>query len=561
MTSGGPIDLSADLSPPSRSPAADGADGLPRVESHEVFPSVSITPVPGGEGDLASSVGSFGGSEPVHFGARGAADDARGAGDAGDGGTQRGPDKTGDVAPSIGRLDEIVAGLPADRRAVVRRVFAIDARVSMDMDIPQAFRPKMSGWLSSVAPPGSPGEAWRLAVAQRVMCVTNRWLYETTHFNPLRACRPVVVGAGKSGTPAELEAEINACAGPGKCDFCSVRDLTGEEGWGRVETAHCITSSNAFKSDALHGVLILKQHHPLKAVCHEGVLDALQTMRQWFRETATAERARRRSARDSGGGSGEAAREEVKGRHRLGSVHGDFRDGEDAEPAVGPTAVLHPFFLWNCLHRSSATQIHAHGQMMLSPSPAGRVRLLRDASRSYASRFEGRDLLTDVVRAHDALGLVVRLGEAAICASITPRTGGGELLVVDLASAGGASARADVTESVSGAADFDAAVAAALVALVHGMGVRSFSMTVVFPSIGDSAGRAIARIWSRGDPTSHTADVGAPELMGFAVGTVDPYTMLPHVRAAVGASPRLRAAADARVPREVSFGSVDHGGD
>lgn len=449
----------------------------------------------------------------------------------------------GGPSRKITNLQDIVSSLGAADRAVVKRVFAIDTRAGT-MVIPDEFKPKLNRWLGSLQDEGSKEEAWSLAETQKVICVTNRWLYETTHFNPLRACRPVVVGAHSSQGAGALEAEIEACKGPKRCDFCDVSHKTAAAEWGRIESTHCITASNAFKSDGAHGILILREHHPLLAVTPECVLDLLHTLRLWFQSTAGHVQARRKAQIEEARTASAVAlpftppAAATLTRYRSGSMAGSFSAGKDAEPELGPDAQLHPFFLWNCLHKSSATQIHPHGQMMLSPSPPGRVRLLRDAAASYAARFESRDLLEDIVLAHEAVGLVVRTGTAAIVASMTPRVGAGELLVVDMS--GPSSAVAPLPEATKDTTwhspDFDRGVAAAMVATVHGLEVKSFSMTIILPAVGSKTQhRAMARIWSRGDPTNNRADVGAPELMGLAVGLVDPFSMLPHIEAAVRA--------------------------
>ena len=59
-----------------------------------------------------------------------------------------------------------------------------------------ARRPAGAG--SVCLPDLPPEEAWRRAETQTIVECYNRWTHETTTFNPLRACRPVVTSSKAS---------------------------------------------------------------------------------------------------------------------------------------------------------------------------------------------------------------------------------------------------------------------------------------------------------------------------------------------------------------------------
>ena len=89
-------------------------------------------------------------------------------------------------------LSAMVAALPEAQRELIDTLFGIKTAVGTCI-IPAPFRPRVSRWLQHAGgvalPDLQPSEAWRRAEAQTVVCATNLWTHETTHFNALRACR------------------------------------------------------------------------------------------------------------------------------------------------------------------------------------------------------------------------------------------------------------------------------------------------------------------------------------------------------------------------------------
>src|SRR4051812_39896463 len=100
------------------------------------------------------------------------------------------PERDEDGETSIERLPEVIAALPERECALAERLFQVvrsDGRIVP----PPEMLPLLADAFGSV----------ERALRQRAVRVTNRWTYEGTVFNPLRALRP---GSG-AGVAADVD--------------------------------------------------------------------------------------------------------------------------------------------------------------------------------------------------------------------------------------------------------------------------------------------------------------------------------------------------------------------
>jgi len=207
-----------------------------------------------------------------------------------------------DAERQITNLPRLIAELPDNERALVERLFAVEAAQG-EIVAP----PEMESWLAETF--GSV----EVTLRQRIMRVMNRWTFEGATFNPLRARRPIS-NAG-SASSASVRQRIESTRGD---DFCDPERRTPAEIFGRVRVGQVGASSNVAKADGWHAVLTFDEHDPL-AIDQAGAADLLATAEAW----AARVRERDPSAR-------------------------------------------HLFLGWNCLWRAGASQVHAHAQVTLS---------------------------------------------------------------------------------------------------------------------------------------------------------------------------------------------------
>lgn len=372
------------------------------------------------------------------------------------------------AADSIAGLWSKLKSLDDASRLDVSRVFHIEETLG-SQEVPEALRSKCARWCGGGDDAAS--SAWKKAEQQRVITVHSLWTFETANFNVLRACRPVA-GATKAGVNGTGEL-VEACAGPGRCDFCNLEELTCVEPFGRVRGKHSASAGNLFKSAGLHGLIIWDKHNPHKLTAEE-MLDGLQTADAWFAKAAAWDAER--------GGSS-----------------------------------VNPVLFWNCFHAAGASQLHPHMQVQLFTTPVGQEALLRSQGIRYRNtrEAEGRDLCQDLVLAHRHLGLVLDLpGEVACWASLTPRVGGGELCILG--------------PGVLGRPPL-AALGGAFAAIVRAMwrcGAEAHSV-IAYTIPAEGGGQAwLLRCMNRGAATPVSVDAGSAEMGGLCGSGSDPYAML-----------------------------------
>jgi len=178
------------------------------------------------------------------------------------------------LSGSIVDLEDAIAGLPADARAVADRLFTVSTTTG-HLEAP----PQMNAWITKLF--GSV-EAVR---TQRIVRVTNNITLEGALFNDLRAMRPMEVRGAD-----EVRAIIaNSANDP----FDKPLEGTPADTFGRITGEYGITASNVAKYDGYHGVLVFKEHDPLAPVDAAVMRDHLGTARRWGEAALTADPAAR----------------------------------------------------------------------------------------------------------------------------------------------------------------------------------------------------------------------------------------------------------------------------
>lgn len=248
----------------------------------------------------------------------------------------------------IAGLPDRIARLPDLERRRIERLFEVTAAEGR-LVVPPQMRPWLARQFGSV----------EAVERQRVVRVTNRWTFEGTLFNPLRARRPTPE-AGQAQA-----AEIDAVKGDA---FCHVESQTPADPFGRIRSRHSTTAANAAKYEAWASVIVFDEHNPLH-LTEDGVDDAIQTAWRWGQR-----------------------------------VHAD-----DPEARYW-------LFMWNCLWRAGASIVHGHAQAAVTRgSHFPYVERWRAAARRY-----GRGYFDDLFQAHHALGLGFACDGLRVLAHLTP---------------------------------------------------------------------------------------------------------------------------------------------
>lgn len=352
----------------------------------------------------------------------------------------------------ITELPALIETLPAEERALAGRILDVRATTGR-LDPPEAMHTwieKSFGTVDAVT-------------AQRIVKVTNRVTLEGTLFNELRASRPL-----DTTVNVDLEREIAATEGD---PFCNPEIGTPADTFGRVRGEHAITAANVAKYDGFHGVIVFKDHDPLK-LTPEKVSDYVAIGLEWCRKSF------------------------------------------EADPEA-----RYPFLMWNCLWRAGGSIIHGHAQVTTTRNMHyPKIERLRRAAVSYSVDY-GSDYFDDLYRVHDALGLGIPLEGVRAFASLTP-VKEKELVVI-----GGDPA----VESLS------RAVGALLQSYVKDLGVRAFNVAFYMPPLGPteedwSSFPTVVHLLDRGDPANRTSDIGAMELYAASVVASDPFRVAEVLR-------------------------------
>ncbi len=252
----------------------------------------------------------------------------------------------------ITELDKILGQLPRNAQELFHRLYTVEVSTGT-----QKVPEEMGAWVKERF--GSVERVER----QRIVSIKNRFTGEQSLFNELRVDRPI--DAKSTIQLAELEERAN-------CLFCNPENKTPSDFFGRIKGKYCITASNIAKYDAVHSLIIFKEHNPL-VIEREWIRDYLSTGERWF--------------------------EEVTKCH--------------AEKG------LRKFFMWNCLWKSGASIIHGHMQVTASPERYGKLEALEKAVSGYNREFNA-DYFEDLYTIHNELGLAEARGRERILCYLTP---------------------------------------------------------------------------------------------------------------------------------------------
>ncbi|MGC8873426.1 MAG: hypothetical protein ACP5SI_03135 [Chloroflexia bacterium] len=165
-------------------------------------------------------------------------------------------------ARTILELEELVAALPPEDRAVFERIFHVSTTFG-EVVPPETMFEWIARYFGSV-------DAVR---RQKIVKVTNRVTLEGALYNELRSRRPIEAPRAES----DIEATIESNRGD---PFCRPLEGTPEDSFGRIRGSHSITASNIAKYDGFHGVIVFDEHHPLR-FSREAIADYLRTGRRW----------------------------------------------------------------------------------------------------------------------------------------------------------------------------------------------------------------------------------------------------------------------------------------
>jgi len=198
---------------------------------------------------------------------------------------------------------------------------------------------------------------------QKIVRITNKFTYESTLFNELRAKRPIQAVSKEDIFNMIKETEGDF--------FCDPLNKTPSDVFGRIEGKYCITASNIAKYDYLHAVIVFKKHDPFY-FDEEYIKDYLEVAWRWF----------------------------------LKANEYDKR----AE---------YPFFMWNCLWKAGASIVHGHAQALISQKPYGKQLFLTKVRDEYKKIYNS-EYLQDLFKVHLTLGLGAEVNNKKLMFYLTP---------------------------------------------------------------------------------------------------------------------------------------------
>ncbi|MGB9937494.1 MAG: hypothetical protein ACPK7O_07215 [Methanobacterium sp.] len=299
---------------------------------------------------------------------------------------------------------------------------------------------------------------------QKVIKTYNKWTGSGSLFNSLRAMRPGINPQEMGEMKSKIDEYIKESEK--SCEFCAPEINTPEDVFGRVEGKYCITGANIAKYDAWSSVIFFRRHNPLQFSLEE-LSDYIETGFEWFRK-----------------------------------VHNYDKQFK------------YPFFLWNCLQKAGASQIHSHAQILMTNDiHYAKPQFLRKASKEYM-RQTGRNYFKDLYNAHDAVGLTLE-EEIDAFVSLTPIKEK-EFIIVSRDNP----SKSDIIKET---------IYRVLRCYIDQLGVTSFNLVISCPAFGESSFPYVIQIVDRGSILKTTVDTGAMELYGSSVISDDPYKIIESI--------------------------------
>lgn len=375
---------------------------------------------------------------------------------------------------SIFEFDEIVASLYEEDRDsynIFRGIYEFRSGIGKQK-IPKSFRNKIVDYFGQKDSEGQVIEDTSKIIAriekQNIIHIYNKWTGEGTLFNSFRAKRPGIKDKDHQEEKDYMDKLI--LESKKQCDFCHPEQYTPEDIFGRIKGRNSVTAANIAKYDEWSSLIIFHNHHPHKFNLEE-FSDYLNTASIWFKNVNE----------------------------------------------VDPSSKF-PLFVWNCLPRAGASQIHGHGQILMSREPYGRINILKKACKEYEDET-GDNLLHDLYQIHHSLGLATSKDDVFIYTSITPLKEKETIIIT--------------TENPLKSIKTKDAIYRILRCYIDILGVYSFNLSISCPEIDKDDFPYIIRIIDRGSLLKTTADMGGMELYASSVVADDPYKVIHMIRNAL----------------------------
>ncbi|MFH1771016.1 MAG: hypothetical protein ABH828_05690 [archaeon] len=258
---------------------------------------------------------------------------------------------------SILSLSKYVKMLPKKKREVFLRLYSVSEDYG-ELKIPKEMKPWVEKTFGSV----------KGVEKHKIIRTDNNITSESSLFNELRTKRPLDSNNNNNNTNINkiIKEHEN---GP----FCKPLTGTPEDTFGRIKGKYSITSSNVAKYDALHGLIIFKEHNPLKFTS-ENIKDYLTTAQKWINKAHKA------------------------------NPEKNF-----------------PYIMWNCLWKAGSSIVHGHFQLLLGKNKHyGDIERLRRFASGYSIVFNS-DYFNDFYHAHESIGLGFEKKNSKIIAHLTPK--------------------------------------------------------------------------------------------------------------------------------------------
>jgi len=363
---------------------------------------------------------------------------------------------------SVIELEEEVNKLPPKERKRFKGIFKVSTSEGK-LKIPDSFRRKVVQYFGKKNENEQIIEAEEQVLerlcTQKIVRTFNRRTREGALFNGLRAARPGMRGQDIAIEKGFVYKHIKEALK--NCDLCEPEKLTSEDTFGRVSGKHCTTGANIAKYDAVHGMLIFNRHNPLE-FSQEEISDYIEVGFKWF------ERARK-------------ANKEFK----------------------------YPFFMWNCLGKAGASQVHGHAHLLMGKGMRyAKVEVLRMTIQEYK---QGEGYFDDLFRAHESVELAFspKKSDVRILVYVTP-VKEKETMIIS-------------SKPVSETDDTKHAIFKTLRCFIDDLGVTCFNLTISMPAVRPSKRYPhVVRIVDRGSMSKPTSDIAGMELYGSNVIATDP---------------------------------------
>lgn len=247
-------------------------------------------------------------------------------------------------------LPELINKLSKKEKELFNRFYSTDFSVSK-LEVPDTMKKIVNDSFGSL----------RKVKNQKIILINNNFTGEGSLFNDLRSLRP----------KPKLKVNLRELKKKSKCRFCNLDLYTPPDVFGRIKSKYCATASNIAKYDYFHGLVIFKEHNPLK-IKRVWLKDYFETAEKWFKEV----------------------------------------EKTDAK-------AKNHFLIWNCLWRSGASIIHGHMQLTASRMKYGKIKRLEEISKNYKKKFNS-DYFSDLSKIHKSLNLLKEIKKTKIFFYLTP---------------------------------------------------------------------------------------------------------------------------------------------